>query len=484
MELRDYLRVVRRRWVIILATTVVVVAAVAAYTFAATPMYASTVRMFVTTQQSDNASDTYLGGQFSQQRVTSYADNAKSRALAGRVIHDLNLDMTPDELADSVSARVVPETVNLELTVTNASPAMAQALAQAYAEGMVDLVQELETPAGEKAAPIKATIVDPATFPSSPVSPQPVRNLALAVLVGLLAGFGLAVLRDLLDTSVKSPEDLEFATSAPILGGISYDASTRQRPLVTSLEPNAPRVEAFRVLRTNLQFVEVDSDAKVFVVTSALPEEGKTTTSVNLAITLAQAGHRTLLVEGDLRRPKAASMLDLDNAVGVTTVLLGRVSLEDAIQQHVDSELHVLSSGAIPPNPAELLQSNAMTDLLKRLREEYDMVVIDAPPQLPVTDAALLAAQADGALLVVRHGKTTRDQVAQSINRLEQVDATPVGVVMNMVPTGRKRSGYGYGYGYGDGYGYDPQEPTGAPQRQRRRLRSRRWRPWRTSRPR
>lgn len=466
MELRDYLRVVRRRWVIIVVTTLVVVGVAALYTLVSTPMYASTVRLFVTTQQSDTAADTYQGGLFSQQRVTSYADNAKSHALASRVIDDLDLDMTPSELSDSVDAQVVPETVNLELTVTNASPAMAQALAQAYAEGMVDLIEELETPAGQTTAPIKATIVDPASLPTSPVSPQPVRNLILGLAGGLLLGLGLALLRDLLDTSVKTPEDLAIATDAPILGGITYDTSTRQRPLVTQLEPHAPRVESFRVLRTNLQFVEVDSDAKVFVVTSALPEEGKTTTSVNLAITLAQAGHRTLLVEGDLRRPKATSLLNLDNAVGVTTVLLGRVSLEDAVQQHGESELHVLSSGAIPPNPAELLQSNAMTDLLKRLRSDYDVVVVDAPPLLPVTDAALLAAQADGALLVVRHGKTTRDQVTQSVTRLGQVDASPVGVVMNMVPTSRSRGGYGYGYGYG--YGPLDPPPSGPAGRRKR----------------
>jgi receptor protein-tyrosine kinase len=254
-----------------------------------------------------------------------------------------------------------------------------------------------------------------------------------------------------------------------VLGGITFDPSTRQRPLVTALDSHAPRVEAFRVLRTNLQFVDVDSNAKVFVVTSALPEEGKTSTSVNLAITLAQAGHRTVLIEGDLRRPKAAAALQLDNAVGVTTVLLGRVTLEDAIQRHPESDLDVLASGAIPPNPAELLQSNAMSDLVKQLRDNYDMVVIDAPPLLPVTDAALLATHADGALLVVRYAKTTRDQLAQAVDRLAQVDAAPVGVVLNMVPN--KRRAYGYGYGYG--YGYAPTNPAPGRRSSRRRFRKR-----------
>jgi capsular exopolysaccharide synthesis family protein len=470
VELRDYLRVLRRRWPLIVACTVVVVAAAAAFTFTATPQYQSTARLFITTQASDTASDSFQGGQFAAQRVTSYADLATSRELATTVAADLDLDIPAEELSDRVTASVVPETVNLEISVTDPSPARAQALTQAYADGLVDLVRQLETPGGRTTAqaPIKATVVDTATLPETPVSPQPVRNLALGLILGLLLGVGLALLRDLLDTTVKSTDDLAACTDAPLLGGIQFDSAARQRPLVSSLDSHAPRVEAFRVLRTNLQFVEVDQTAKVFVVTSALPDEGKTTTAVNLALTLAQAGHRTLLVEADLRRPKAASILHLDNAVGVTTVLLGRVTVEDAIQKHADSELDVLASGAIPPNPAELIQSNAMADLIKQLRADYDMVVVDAPPLLPVTDAALLATQADGALLVVRYGRTTRDQLAQAAERLRQVDANPVGVVLNMVPNKRSATGYGYGYGYG----YAPSQPldeTSRPRRRRRR---------------
>lgn len=458
MELRDYLRVVRRHWLVIVVTTLITVATAILLTLAATPQYQSTARLFVTTLQSDSASDSYQGGLFSAQRVTSYADLAKSRQLATTVVDDLDLTVTATELSTQVDAKVVPETVNLEISVTDPDPQMAQALTQAYAEGLVDLVRQLETPENAAQAPIKATIVDPATLPSAPVSPRAALNVALGVMIGLLLGLGLALLRELLDTSIKSPDDVEAATSAPVLGGISFDASTKQRPLITALEPHAPRVEAFRVLRTSLQFVEVDSPDKVFVVTSAVPEEGKTTTSVNLAITMAQAGHRTLLIEGDLRRPKAATALGLDYAVGVTTILVGKVTLEDAIQRHPDSELDVLASGSIPPNPAELLQSNAMADLLKVIRDRYDMVIIDAPPLLPVTDAALIASQADGALLVVRYGKTTKDQLAQAVERLHHVDGRPIGVVLNMVPN--KRRAYGYGYGYG--YGYSPEKPTTA----------------------
>ena len=467
MELRDYLRVIRRRWLLIVTVTLLVVAAAAALTFTATAQYQSTARLFVTTQASDTVSDSYQGSLFSAQRVTSYADLVKSRELAQTVARELDLSVSPESLSGKVSASVVPETVNLEIAVTDPDPATAQALTQAYAQGLVDMVKKLETPDGQTRAPIKATIVDRATLPDVPVSPKPARNLALGLVLGLLLGVGAALLRDLLDTTVKSTDDLAAATTAPVLATIPFDPAARDRALVTALDSHAPRVEAFRVLRTNLQFVDVDAAAKVFVVTSALPEEGKTSTALNLAITLARAGHRTVLVEADLRRPKAVTVLDLDGAVGVTTVLLGRVSVADAIQKHSDSDLHVLASGAIPPNPAELLQSNAMHDLIKQLRDDYDIVVIDAPPLLPVTDAALLATHADGTLLVARWGKTTREQLAQAVDRLRQVDTDPVGVVLNMTPS--RGAAYHGAYGYGYGYGYAPVDSGAAPGKRGRR---------------
>lgn len=448
MELRDYLKVLRRRWLWILVAATAVGAAAAAFTSLQTPQYASNARLFVSTSETDSTA-LFQGGQFSAQRVKSYADLITSRELAERVIDDLGLDLGPVELARQVEASVGIDTVNLTLKVSDPDPHEAQRIAQAYAESLVDLVRELETPPGQTEPPLKATIVDNASISTSPVSPQPVRNLGVGVLIGLIVGFGLAVLRELLDTRVTSSAAIEDITDAPTLGAIANDSSMVKAPLLTQVPAHSPRAESFRVLRTNLQFVHVDSPQKVFVVTSAVPEEGKTTTAVNLAISLAQGGARTLLVEADLRRPKAAERLGLDGAVGVTSVLVGRVKIEDAIQIHLETSLDFIAAGAIPPNPAELLQSNAMADLMVALRETYDVVIIDAPPLLPVTDAALIAAKSDGALLVLGHGKVTRDQVAHSIERLEQVDARIVGLVMNNVPAKAKGYGYGYGYGYG-----------------------------------
>ncbi|MEO6472531.1 MAG: polysaccharide biosynthesis tyrosine autokinase [Aeromicrobium sp.] len=449
MELRDYLRVARQRWMTIVIVTLVAVGLGTLLTLRATPEYASTARLFISTPQSDSNA-AYQGGLFSQARVKSYADLLTGEEISRRVVDRLNLHESPQDLSDQISAVAKLDTVVLAITVTDPQPAKAQLLSQTVAEEFVKYVKELETPDGQTTAPVKASIVDRATKPGGPVSPQPTRNLALATILGLLIGAGVAILKDSFDTTIKSSESLDLASGGvPLLGSIHFDKEAPKHPLITSLSSHAPRTESFRVLRTSLQFINVDSDSKVYVVTSAIPGEGKSTTTVNLAITLAEAGEKVALLEGDLRRPKAISYMKLEGAVGVTTVLVGRIDLDDAMQNWAPG-LDVLAAGSTPPNPAELLQSNGMKRLVATLRGEYDIVLIDAPPLLPVADAAVLAAGSDGAILVVHHGKTTKDQVRAAVGRLESVDARIIGTVINMSPAPKRgHSSYGYGYGYG-----------------------------------
>ena len=449
MELKDYWRTVRRRWRVVAVCFVTAMIGAVLLTWQSTPQYSSSTRLFVSTSESD-ASAAYTGNLFASQRVTSYADLVTSRQLGERVSAALTESTDPDDLREQVQATVVPETVILEISATDPDPVMARDIAQAYAEELTRLVEDLETRKGSDNALIKATIVDDAQESSDPISPQPLRNLGLAAALGLLLGLGLAVARELLDSSITTSEDVAAVTGAPILGNIFSDDSAKRAPLEV-LQQASPWAEAFRVLRTNMQYVEVDEDQKVIVVTSSLPGEGKSTVAVNLAITLSLANQRVALIECDLRRPLIAERLRLDGAVGTTSVLIGKVGLEDALQEYGDSGLRVLACGPIPPNPSELLQSHAMERLLTDLRSEFDVVILDAPPLLPVTDAALLATQADGAVVVTRHGATTRDQLTHAIERLDAVDAKVLGVVVNMAPQRKVGSSYGYGYGYGYG---------------------------------
>lgn len=460
MELRDYWLTIRRRWRLVVLAVLLATGAAGLLTWQATPLYASSAQLFVSTPSSDTG-EAATGDQFATRRVSSYVDLVKTRKLSETVANELGGELDPGMLRSEVSASVVPSTVNIVVTAMDPDPVVARDIAQAYAQSLSSLIADIETPPNGGSPPIRASIVDNAQVTSSPVSPNATRNLALGVVLGLLLGIGIAVLRDLLDTTIGSSDDIAEITSAPILGNINSDPDAARKEQTVALAEATPWAEAFRVLRTNMQYVEVDQDHRVFVVSSSLPGEGKSTTSHSLAITLAMAGESVALVECDLRRPTMAKRLHLDDAVGTTSVLIGRVALDDALQTQHESGMAVLTCGPRPPNPSELLQSHAMELLVKDLRSRFDVVILDAPPLLPVTDAALLAARADGMLAIVRHGKTTKDQLQHALERVESVGAKCLGVVINLVPPKRSNRGYGYGYGYT--YTYAPTDDAGKP---------------------
>ncbi|MDP3890439.1 polysaccharide biosynthesis tyrosine autokinase [Nocardioides sp.] len=445
MDFKHFSRLIRRRWKSIFAMLILALAVGSAFTFTQTPQYQSQVKLFVSADANAEVNP-YGASLFTTTRVASYAQLANHRVLMADVIEELGLSTSPTQLASRVSASVEPQTVIIAITVTDPDPTMAQEIARVTGEVMVDYVEELETPEGQVEAQIRASITDPATFNSNPVSPQTTLNLAVAALVGLLLGVALATARDLLDTTIKSIEDMEEVTDSPVMASIGVDSSMAKKPLLTQLRGFSPRGEGFRMLRTNLQFLDLDNQPKSLVITSAVAGEGKTTTSTNLAIALAQAGRRVLLVDGDLRRPRIAGLLGLESSIGLTTVLVGRTRLDQSIQLHEESGVHFLSCGPTPPNPSEILQANATHELLHKLRDSYDAVIIDAPPLLPVADAAILATAADGAIIVTRHGKTTRDQLRAATQRLDKVGARLFGTVVNMIPRRFADSYYYYYY--------------------------------------
>jgi polysaccharide biosynthesis transport protein len=452
MDLRDYGRMLRKRWLLIVAFVVLGTAAGYAVSALATPVYEAQTQLFVSAQSSDaTLADANQGGLFTQQRVKSYAQIVNTPAVLAPVIAQLHLTMSTDELARRVSASAPLDTVLINVAVDDPSPARARDIANAVSAEFADQVRVLETPVGGGSAPVNLTVVKQADLPLAPVSPRTKVNLVLGFLLGLAVGVGVAVLRDSLDTTIKRVEDLQKITGAGTLGMIAYDHDAGKQPLVTAIDPTSQRSESFRTLRTNLQFVDIDHPPRTVVITSAVAGEGKSTTACNLAITLAQAGIRVALVESDLRRPKIAEYLGVEGSVGLTSVLIGRATLDDALQTWGRSGLAVLASGPIPPNPSELLGSGHMVALLRQLQQRYDVVIIDAPPLLPVTDAAVLSRICDGAVIVVRYGKTKREQLERTANALATVDARILGTVMNMAPT-KGPDAYAYGYGYGYSY--------------------------------
>ncbi|WP_320068476.1 polysaccharide biosynthesis tyrosine autokinase [Micromonospora sp. RTGN7] len=436
MDVRDYLRAVRRSWWVVLLAVMVSLGVAALVTVQTKPRYVASVTYFVTIPN-QGVSEAYQGSIFMQQRVKSYTDLLESDRLAQSVVAKTPLGLTAEEVQSRINASTVPDTVLLRGTVTDTDAARALRLTEAVSAQFVELVRAVETPVEGRTAPIKVEVISGPRVGSTPVSPKPGLNLAIGALVGLLAGLGLAVLRTRLDTRLRDTVGLQRATGSPLLGEIPFDPAARAAPLIVGAAANSARAEAVRKLRTNLRFVDVHEPARVIAVTSALKGEGKTTLSCNLAIALAEAGWRVALVDADLRRPKVAEYLGLESSVGLTDVLLGDVNVGDVVQRWGDKSLLVLPAGSIPPNPSELLGSKAMADLLLVLRESADIVVIDTAPLRNVTDGVVVAVQADGALLVSRYGRTDRGQVAAAAQSLQSVSVRLLGCVLNMGKLGR-----------------------------------------------
>ncbi|QCR19870.1 polysaccharide biosynthesis tyrosine autokinase [Agrococcus sp. SGAir0287] len=449
MELTDLVRILRRRWIPIVAAGVVGVGGAAGVSALQAPSYESATQVFVSTQTGETSSDLAQSNAYTLSRVLTYAELASSERVLDGVIGELGLDVDARELARRISAAPIPDTTIIQIVATDDDPDRAAAIANATATSLAGVVADVEG-TSTQASPVRLTTVEEARPPESASSPRWVLNLVLGGLLALALATAVAVLRDVLDTRIRSPHDVELATHHPVIGTIAYDARAADRPLVVHDAPHDFRAEAYRSLRTNLLFVEVEGGQRTFVVTSSVAGEGKTTATANLAIALAQSGQTVLLVDADLRKPRVADVLGIEGRVGLTTVLIGDAEVDDAVQDWGGTGLFVLPAGRVPPNPSELLGSRAMESLLRRLEGEYDWILVDAPPLLPVTDAAVLATRTSGAIVVVAAGSTTRGQLDGALARLGTVDVRVAGVLLTRLPTTDGHA-YAYGYGYGPG---------------------------------
>ena len=453
MNLQDFVKLIRTRWITIGVTALIPILGSVLYTLIQTPLYQASTRLFVSTTSGSSVSDLYNGNRLSQERVLSYTQLVMGETLAQRTVDRLDLDMSASALKTKVTAKSKLDTVLIDVSVLDASPVQARDIANALSDEFVTMARELETPIPGARPEARVVVEQRASVPEYPVVPKKRRNIALGIVLGGMLGVGLAVLRDLLDNTVKSQEILEEVTGTGAVGYIPLDKKLTNSPAIPFDTDNSSIAEAFRKLRTNLQFLTVDHPPRVIVVTSSSPSEGKSTTSINIALALAEAEHNVVLVDGDLRRPTVAKSLGVLGSVGVSTVLSGGAPLSEVLQSTAFTRLTVLASGPTPPNPSELLGSLTAQKMLNELRTQFDYVIIDSAPLLAVTDAAILAANADGALVVVRAGKTRRDQLAHAIGMLNDVGATLLGAVLTMMPT-RGSGAYSYNYySYGGSYG-------------------------------
>jgi polysaccharide biosynthesis transport protein len=507
LELRHYLNVLRRRYAVVVLVAVLAVGAALAFDFTSTRIYAASADVLLTdTQQSTVFSNGQVTTADPTRRLDTQVTVMESRPIASAVNHSLGADAGK---VSTVSVAGIGQTDVIEATVESPDPGVAKRAADLYAKTYVatrrtQQVDSLLAAANEvqkKLTQIQfqinaldpktagaqivaltaqygvfkqqldqiqvnaavqsggAQVVANAVVPSSPVKPQPIRDTLLAGVLGLLLGIGLAFLAEYLDDRINTSEDVaRYGHGLTVLAEVPAVSGWRDRKItrVVSLQdPRSSATEAYRSLRTSLQIIGLRRPIQTILVTSPMAVEGKTTTAANLAVTMARAGRRVVLVDLDLRRPRLDEFFGVDREPGITSVLVGDKALSEALNRVAVADgvppVVVLTSGPIPPNPAELMGTTRVSELLGSLQSTADLIIIDSPPLIPVTDALVLSGLVDGVLLVVGAGQTRRRHLGRAADLLQQTEAPVLGAVLNATTAQRHKYGYGYGYGR---YGY------------------------------
>lgn len=440
MEIHDHIRVLwRGRWLIVLA---MVLAGGSALFLSsrATPQFVATASVFVGPRTIDDAAVAIEELAFSRELLGSYADMFRRLPIAERVVEDERVPIGPSELRDRIDTRIVPGTRTIEASVTDRDPARAQRLANRLVNAFV---AEIQSSFGHGSAPV--SVLEEALRPMSPTSPRPIRDGVLGWLLGAMVGVGGAYVLDRMDTRIRGRHDVRSVLEGtPVVGSIPQDSALERLDLSAALL-EGPGAEAFRQLRTNLLHFNADKPLRAVLVTSPLPEAGKTTVAANLALSFGIAGLRTLLIEADLRRPV---LQGADGRAGLSEVLSRGMRVQEVLRIMDPPTLAVIAAGEMQPNPSELLGSQIMVDTLREAAEMADFVVIDAPPLLPVADAGVLAPWVDGVVLVLRAGRTTNASARAAAEAVNAVGGRLLGVVLNGTTRESRYADYAHYYDY------------------------------------
>lgn len=420
----------RKLWVVIVASMLIGGVVTFGVTSVMTPDYESTSTLAFSAGRGSTSKELADGSTYTQTQMPTFAQLASSSAVLQPVIDDLGLGMSVNALKKQMVVTIPQNALVLEIQVSWTSAQESATVANAVAQSLTTVVRQVspKPSAGQQSA-VNVTLVDKAVAPDHPTSPDKVKDPILGGLAGFVIGVLIVLLWSLLDTRIPTVGALRAMTGSPVLGSVSRTRSTAR--LWTVADPAGQTAEEFRRISSALTYATFGRQAHSIVVTSAGPGEGKSAVSANLALTLAGLGSKVLLIDADLRRPRVAANFELVDVVGLTTVLMGRTSLQQAIQQHPGSDLDVLTAGALPPNPAEFLTSERMHALLEETVAGYDFVIIDTPPVLSVADAGLLAPITDGALIVVDAKHTRQAALTSAMTGLEDAGGRITGMVLN-----------------------------------------------------
>lgn len=433
MTLHDYFSALRKRWALLLVLTILGAALGYGYGTLQTDTYRAQSSVVIVPARGDTTSELVQGSNYVQGLVATYTVVATSPVVLDRVIASLGLDTTSRDLARIVSVSSPLDTTVLEIAVSGADPGQITRIANAVSNELADAVENLSPQTTSSGPAVRVEQISPASEPRSPIAPNTRLLAVIGALIGLLAAAVIAILRQVLTTRLVSRADIAEVTDIAVLGQIPVN--TTGVPLAVAVRDTASGslAEAVRTVAASLRFANVDGEARVVLVTSPESGDGKSSIALTLAAIAAEQDQRVLLIDADLRRGTVADVTGFEGAVGLTTVLLGDVTLDDATEAWGESGLRVLTSGATPPNPGQLLASGHLRQLLAQVREEFDLVVVDSPPVLAVSDALWLAPAVEGIIVVARSRRTKREALARTLAELEATRTRIMGIVLNDV---------------------------------------------------
>jgi len=434
LELKDYTKVAGKyKWLIVLGTVLCVVAAAIATAYMA-PVYEASIQLLVSQKQATSSGQTageaYQAILTSERLARTFSHMLKNRSTAERVVEKLKIPIPPEELVEKIEAGPIRDTQLIQVKVQDEDPARAKRIANTLGAIFKDIVENLEEDKNSRSEVISLSIVEPAMEPLSPIKPKPLLNMVLAFLIGVISSTGLAFILNYMDTTIKEADEIERTNGLISLGQIPL-IPKKSNELIIKTEPRSVVAEAFRMLRTNIQYINFESKIKTFVITSSGVGEGKTLFSANFAAVMARAGFRVLVVGCDLRRPRLHQVFGASNDVGLANILIGTSSLVKAVQETDIKDLDIVASGPTPPNPVDLLESKRMEKFLDDVKQRYDFVILDCPPISTITDALVLVGNTDGVIMVARRGETRKQAFSDAQQVLGRVNARILGFVLN-----------------------------------------------------
>lgn len=444
IDLREIFFALLRRWWLFLLCLIIAVGTTYTVTFYyLTPVYKAETSLFLGKEKDTIGSITYAQLEINNQLIVDYQQIIKSNLVTEAVISDLNLDMSVSEFKSRVGVEIIEDSRLFIISFESTNPQLAADVANTLAGVIVEKAAEIIDVKNVK-------VIDIAKVPTAPVKPNKIKNLILAAAAGIILACVLVFIMEMLDHTFKKQEDVEKKLGINVLGNIPRFAGSKKKKdkkgksnakkgdqnLIALIDPKSSAAEAYRALRTNLHYTSIDKPLKTLVITSPGPEDGKSTTACNLAISLAQNGEKVLLIDADLRKAKIHKYFDLPNQIGLTNILADNVEPEDAFIGRTDIDnLTMISSGPVPPNPAELLGSNKMKTLLDEFKKQFDVIIIDTPPVLNVTDSSILGGIADGILLVVSAGETNIEIARKALKAILNIGTKILGASLVKVNT-------------------------------------------------